>query len=340
MKKFRALILGAGGAGSAIADSMKEGGRAEPAAFVETRAERRESLAAEYPQAIVGVNYPEILEQSDPDIVVVAGPDHLHAEQSILALQHGCHVLIEKPMATTLADTRALLDAEAKTDRHVMVDFTMRYAHPWATMARMAKNGDIGRVFCLHGYYIHDMWDWYSTEGKCHTAWRVDKQNPQNILMGGGCHGLDLMLWIMEGVPVTEVFAYSNHLSGSDIPTDDCFQVSMRFQNGVLGEIFAASGCNTGTCGPMLDVYGQDGTLSDGKLLRRGHEPMKLKDTDDFKTKGGHGWPASVSDFLDTLDGKIENPVPSLVGARNVAICEAALISARDGGGQPVEWFE
>jgi predicted dehydrogenase len=98
-------------------------------------------------------------------VVVVAGPDHLHTDQAILALEHGCHVLIEKPLATTVADAQRILDAEVHSGRHVMTDQTMRYMYPWHEMARLAKSGGIGDLFFIQGDYIHDMWHHYSPQG-------------------------------------------------------------------------------------------------------------------------------------------------------------------------------
>jgi len=344
MAKFRVLIAGAGGAGKTVAKCMAEDGRAEPVAFFEPVAGQLEKVAKEFPEALSGADYPELLAKAEPDVVVVAGPDHLHAEQAILALERGCHVLIEKPMATTVADTHKLLEAEAKSGKQIMVDFTMRYSHPWSTMARAAREGQVGPVFFLQGNYIHDMWDYYTPKGAYYTPWRVDKKNPQNILCGGGCHALDLMLWVMQDVPVVEVFGQSNQLSQSDFPGHDCFLVSLQFDNGVIGKVFATSGCNGAPFGSFLEVYGPDGTLSEGKLLRRGQDDVELEDPSGLESAGGHGWPGAVDDFLSTLEGKIENPIPSVMGARNAAICEAAIISGRGGGagprGQAVEWFK
>jgi predicted dehydrogenase len=339
MASFRALIAGAGGAGKSIARCLREDGRAEPAAFFEPLAEQREKAALEFPRALVGDDYHDLLHRTLPDIAVIAGPDHLHAEQAILALEHGCHLLIEKPMATTVADARRLLDAERASGRHVMIDFTCRYMHPWGTMARAAKAGAVGAVFFLEGNYIHDMWDFYNPAGAYYTSWRVDREFPQDILLGGGCHGLDLMLWVMEDIPVTEVYAGSNALAGSDLPIDDCYLVNLRFANGVIGKLFVTGGCNGAEFGRFLEVFGADGTLREGRLLRRNREPVELAPDPAHRSAGGHGWPGAVADFLSVVEGKIPNPLPSVAGARNVAVCEAAIRSAREGGVQPVEWF-
>jgi len=340
MAKLRALINGPGGAGTAVMNVMKEDGRAEPVAFVESRAERRDELATEYPDALIGTekDYLRILEQSKPDIMVEAGPDYLHGPNSIAALERGCHVLIEKPMATELEHAQAILAAEKASGKVVMIDYTMRYSHPWGTMMTAAKDGRVGKVYCLNGYYIHDMWDYYNAEGQCYTPWRSDKDNPQNILSGGGVHALDMILVIEEGVPVTEVYCAGSQLTGSGMPMEDTFIVTMKFANGVLGKLFVTSGCNGWGFGGMLDVYGVDGTLYDGKLYRRWKDPEELPQPE--KVGVGHGWNLTVVDFLDVIDGKKENWMHSVFGARNVSICDAAMKSIASGMPEKVEWFE
>jgi predicted dehydrogenase len=295
-----------------------------------------------YPRAAAGDDFASLLRQTRPDAVVVAGPDHLHAEQTIEALETGCHVLVEKPLATTVADAQRILDAEGEAGTHVMTDHTMRYLHPWHEMALMAQAGDVGDVFFVQGDYIHDMWSHYSPQGASHTPWRIDAQDPQNILLGGGCHPLDLMLWTVPA-PVEEVFAYSNKLSIPEFPADDCYIVVLRFANQVTGKVYVTSGCSGhgmagGMGGGFLAVYGTEGTLWKGKLFRRGQDPVAVEPSAD-NAVGGHGWGGSVTDFLDVLDGEIDNPIPATVGARIVSVCEAALTSIRTRQPQQPHWF-
>ena len=339
MAKLRVMIAGAGNAGKTIASCMASDGRAEAVAFFDPVLGQREQVAEQFPAALVGEDFLGVLDESAPEAVVVAGPDHLHAAQAILALEHGCHVLIEKPLATSVTDVRRLLEAEARSGRHVMVDFTCRYTHPWSTMALAAKAGEVGPVFFLEANYIHDMWEYYSPQGPRYTPWRADGTHPQNILLGGGCHGLDLMLWVMQDDPVTEVYCRSNQVSGSCFPGDDCYLVSLAFASGAIGKLFVTSGCNGAEFGRFLEVYGAAGTLREGQLLRRDREPVALEEPAGLQSAGGHGWPGAVADFCGVIAGEIPNPIPSVMGARNVAVCEAAIVSARHGGPQRVDWF-
>jgi len=342
MSKFDILICGAGGAGIHCGKVARTDGRGRVVALFEPVASQLEKAQAEFPDALVGDDYEKLLDQAKPDAVIVAGPDHLHADQTIAALNHGCHVLVEKPLATTVADAQRVLEAEKRTGLHVMSDHTMRYVHPWKEMVQAAKAGGVGEIFFVQGDYIHDMTDYYLAQGKYSTPWRVDQQNPQNILLGGGIHPIDLMLWAVDS-PVDEVYMYSNKKCVPEFPSDDGYILIMRFANNVMGKCFVTSGCSGPRWGEewerMFEGFGTNGTLSRGRLHRRDKEPVEMEDTSSANLIGGHGWGGSVPDFLSLLEGKIENPITARAGARNVSICVAGMESVRTGRPQRPEWF-
>ena len=339
MAKRRALIIGPGGAGTAVMKVMHSDGRAEPVAFVEKSAKRREELAAEYPDAVIGDerSHLRVIEEATPDIVVDAGPDHLHGRNAVMALEHGCHVLIEKPMTTSLAGAKAILAAEKTAGKIVTVDYTMRYSHPWGTVMQAAKAGMVGKIFYLGGFYVHDMWDYYNPGGSEYTPWRSDPEHPQNILFGGGVHPLDMILYIMEDIPVTQVYCAGNQLAESGMPMEDLFVVTMTFANGVVGKLLVSSGVSGWDFGQMLEVYGRDGSLYEGTLYRRWKDPYELPEPEIVGV--GHGWNLTVVDFLDAIDGAKDNWMHSVYGARNVSICDAAMKSLASGEVAQVEWF-
>jgi len=338
MRPFTFLISGCGSAGRSVAQVLTQDGRGQVAALVDPQTHQRQEQQEHYPAAAAGSDFAEILDVARPDAVVVAGPDHLHADQTLLALEYGCHVLVEKPLTTTVTDAHRVIEAAERAERHVMTDHTMRYMHPWQSMAQAAREGQIGEIFFIQGDYIHDMWNYYAAEGSTHTPWRADQIHPQNILLGGGCHPIDLILWTIES-PVEELFAYANKMTVPEFPDNDCYILSLRFQNGALGKVFVSSGCSGhGMGGGMLAVYGAGGSLWQGQLYRRGAKPVAFADTSGTVV-GGHGWGGAVVDFLDVLEGKKPNPIPARAGARTVAICEAALASIASGRPQKPQEF-
>ncbi len=335
---YSILISGYGSAGKFVAHVAEQTGRARVCGVFDPVEAQAASARSVYPDAATGNDLRTLIGELRPDIVAVAGPDHLHADQTILALEFGAHVLVEKPLATTVADARRIMDAADRTGLTVMTDHTIRYMYPWRETSQAARSGEIGDIFFIQGDYIHDMWSIYHPDGTRHTPWRIDDRNPQNILLGGGCHPIDNILSTVDS-PVVEVFAHSSKRCIPEFPSDDCYIVLLKFENGVLGKVFVSSGCSgEGMGGGMLAVYGTEGTLWNGKLHRRGEEPVALPNTSDDATVGGHGWGRSVIDFLDTLDGRMENPIPARVGARVVAVCEAGIESARTGQPQQPEW--
>jgi predicted dehydrogenase len=308
---------------------VKADGRGEVVAFAEPREEQWGRIRSEFPEAAIEKGYEALLSRCRPNAVVVASPDHLHAEHALAAMERGCHVLIEKPLTTTVADARRLIEKQAATGVHAMVDHTMRYTPPWCEMARAARNGEIGHIFYIEGSYIHDMWNYYSPQGRTYTPWRVDAQSPQNILLGGGCHPIDL---ILSTVPseVAEVHAFSNKLSIPEFPADDCYIVTFRFEDHALGKVMVTCGCSGHGMGEgFLAVYGTEGTLWQGKKIRRGAEPAPVGEPGKQTMVAGHGWGGSVRDFLALLAGEIENPIPLRQGTRTVALCQAALRSVQ-----------
>ena len=340
MSKYRTVVFGPGGAGMAVVRAMEADGRGEAVGFVEKSAKRRAELAEQYPDAVIAdeTQLVEVLDRTQPDIFVDGGPDHLHGQNAVAALERNCHVMIEKPMCTCIEDARAILAAEKTSGKIVTVDYTMRYSHPWGTMMQAAKDGLVGEVFYLGGFYIHDMWELYNPSGAEYTPWRSDPDNPQSILFGGGVHPLDMILVIMGGVPVTDVYCAANGLAKSGLPDNDLYVLTMTFANGVVGKIFVSAGCNGWDFAKMLEVYGREGTLIDGKLYRRWKDPVELPAED--RWVNGHGWNMTVIDFLNAIDGKAPNEMHSIYAARNVAVCDAAMKSLASRQVEPVEWFE
>ena len=335
---YSILLCGYGSAGKYVSLVAEDSGRAYIKAVFDPNKEKKAEAKATYPDAILGNDLRSLIRDTRPDIVAVASPDHLHADQTIMALELGSHVLVEKPMTTTVSDAERVIKVAEETGLTVMVDHTIRYMYPWREMSEAARAGEIGKIFFIQGDYIHDMSSIYQPDGNRHTPWRIDSENPQNILFGGGCHPIDNILSTINS-QVVELFAYSSKECVPAFPADDCYILMLKFKNGVLGKVFVTSGCSgEGIGGGLLAIYGDQGTLLHGKLHRRGKKPKTLRKLSRNTEVGGHGWGCSVVDFLDTLDGKRGNPISARIGARVVAICEAGLTSIRTGQPQVPVW--
>src|SRR5947209_19432930 len=96
-----------------------------------------------------------MLQDAKVDAVVVAGPNSLHAQQSIDALNAGKHVLCEKPMATTREDARAMLDAAKKNRKFLMIGLNQRLMPPHVKAKKILNSGSLGKVLAFRTAFKH-----------------------------------------------------------------------------------------------------------------------------------------------------------------------------------------
>lgn len=144
MEGFRVLIVGAGSIGERHARCFLRAG-APSVSICEVRAERRAALRERYPLEAVYESFEQVpLEKFDAVIVCV--PAHLHVEVSVRALDGGCHVLCEKPLALSTDDADRLLQTVARTDRVAAVAYVYRSIPAAARLRELLQQGRIGVV--------------------------------------------------------------------------------------------------------------------------------------------------------------------------------------------------
>src|SRR5690349_18376561 len=136
------------------------------------------------------------------DVVSVATPNAFHAEQAIAALNAGCHVLCEKPIATTLPEADAILAAAKRARKKLMIGFSHRmFTGPQMVKELLAKK-TIGTPFMIRVRFAHGG----PYPGWAKNSWFYNK----NLSKGGamldmGIHAIDLCHWFMG--PIKNVSA-------------------------------------------------------------------------------------------------------------------------------------
>ena len=122
----------------------------------------------------------EAVYNSDAEIVVVASPDHFHAEQCIAALKAGKHVACEKPLAPTVADCRKIASAVKESGKMFMTGQVCRYAPAFKLAKKLIGDGRIGEIASLECEYAHD----YTKYPGFHD-WRKDPAVGREGFLGG-----------------------------------------------------------------------------------------------------------------------------------------------------------
>ena len=168
-------------------------------------------------------DYSELIAQPDVDAVSVCVPNHLHAPVTLAALEAGKHVLVEKPLATTVTDGEAMAQAAARTGRVLMVAFNYRFRTDSQALKRHVEAGKLGEIYFVHTGWLRDQGIPAGAEG-----WFGDKARS-----GGGClidlgvHMLDLALWLAGNPRVLSVSATTYAKLG---PQGRGFFPGIRFQ--------------------------------------------------------------------------------------------------------------
>ena len=174
------------------------------------------------------------LVDAKPDGVIICTENSKHRPLVEMAAARGVNILCEKPLATTLEDARAMLDACQRAGVLLMTAFPMRFSAPMISVKSRLDAGDFGKVYCFNA----------TNQGELptrHRQWFVDPE-----LAGGGAimdhtvHLVDIMRWYL-GSEVSEVYAQSNRIfHAKEVLVETGALEMLTFQNGVYATIDAS----------------------------------------------------------------------------------------------------
>ncbi len=186
-------------------------------------------------------------------LVSICTPNHLHYEHALPFLKAGKHLLIEKPMTTSLAHAQELVDLAARKGCLISVGMVLRFVPSFRAAVQWVQEGRLGRVFYIEGRYLHDVTSMRSLFPS--HRWWVRTE----MLFAGGVHPLDLMLWALGDIE--EVYALSNKTGNlPEMETPDQVVLIGRFRQGAIAKVWTNVGIVGGT-GSSLTVAGTQGTV-------------------------------------------------------------------------------
>ena len=207
-------------------------------------------------------NLDDVLSHPGVDAVIVSTPHYLHVPLGIAAAKAGKHVIVEKPMATTLEDADALI--QACREAGVLCSSKeggVRY-HPAALKAKqLIEQGAIGEVMATQVFGASNKPESYWTggySGRVETEWRKHKAEA-----GGGILIMNYVydiyrLRYLTGLEVVRVFAECDNYRTEGVEVEDFITLTLRYSNGALGTLTASS------CAPGADKSGIRGTKASG----------------------------------------------------------------------------
>ncbi|GIP39146.1 hypothetical protein J31TS4_24260 [Paenibacillus sp. J31TS4] len=201
---YRIALIGAGIISQSHLDALRGMEAFEPVAIADIQEERVKEQAAKYGLRPY-TDYREMVRAEKPDAVAVSLPHFLHKEAAIWCLEEGCHVLLEKPMALNREECDAILEAEERTGRRLLVGHTQHFIPENRKAKELIESGTLGELVMVQDIrHVR-----YFTEQR--PAWFLEKaKSGGGILMNLGSHSVDKLQWL-TGARVTSVKAHVTH---------------------------------------------------------------------------------------------------------------------------------
>ncbi len=197
---------------------------------------RAPALASRY-QVALEPTKESLFARPDIDAVVLTTPHHLHVEEALAALAHGKHVLVEKPLATSVEDCDRMIAAAAERKLQLGVGYQQRFRVNNRKACELIRSGAIGDILAVQvsmpmyagaikaGGFGGD-WSWWN--------------DPRSLghLLNSSPHAIDLLRWFMRA-DVTSVSSLSRtFLPG--IKVEDTTMSLLEFSNGAIGSLFSS----------------------------------------------------------------------------------------------------
>ena len=263
--KLRYALIGCGRiAPNHIAAFMNNADSLQLCAVCDPDVERMEIVLAALPQeqrASVRryVDYRELLAKEHPQLCAVATESGKHAAIALDVIASGSHVIIEKPIALSLADARALIEAAKQHNVKLCACHQNRFNKSIQKIRSAVEEKRFGRM--LHGA-AHIRWNrgpGYYEQARWRGTWAQDG----GALMNQCIHNIDLLRWMM-GDEVTEVMAYTDNLQHDYIQAEDLGMALVHFANGAYGIIEGTTNIYPHNLEETLYLFGECGTVKAG----------------------------------------------------------------------------
>ena len=230
MKKIGFGSIGTGLWGEMHAKVYSSSPGVEFKAVCDLREDRAKEIAEKYGAKDYYSDYMELLERDDISAVSIATPDFAHTEIAVAAAKAGKHILIEKPLATSVEDCEKILAAVKEAgDIKFMVDFHNRWNPAFVNTKSAIEQGQLGKPMLMYIrlsdtiFVPTEMLSWAS---KSEVVWFV------------GSHAVDLVRWMFND-EVIKVYAVSRSevLKGRGIDTPDFYEAILEFRNGGVATV-------------------------------------------------------------------------------------------------------
>ena len=276
-----------------------------------------------------------LLQESDPDLVVLATPSGLHARQAIQVAGAGRHVMSEKPMATRLEDGRAMVRASDAAGVHLFIVKQNRTNPTLQLVKKAIEQGRFGRIYLVTVNVFWNRPQSYYESAPWRGTWEFDG----GAFMNQASHYVDMMDWLIG--PVESVQAYTATLARR-IEVEDTGVLALKWRSGALGSLNVTMLTYPRNLEGSITVLGETGSVRVGGIAvnRIDHWQFAAPDPMDgeverasYETTSvyGRGHLRYYANVIQSLRGKATPDTDGREGLRSLELLTATNLAAREG---------
>ncbi len=283
-------VIGVGWFGEVHAETLSAMPGIELAALCTRRPQRLAEVADRFGVARRYTDYRQLLDDPAVDVVSITTHYYDHCQIAVDALEAGKHVLLEKPMAATVAECDRIVEAAHRSDGLFMVGHICRFDPRVALAKEAIDQGRIGKIVSMH-----------ARRNLSKTIGRMvlDKIS---ALVGDGIHDADLMLWFAQAKP-TSIYAQEVHPGTNKYP--DAGWAIMRLEGGAVGVVESVWHLPESTpyqIDARMEVIGTEGAL----YINCGEAGLEIHDRSGAKMPDTMYWPKPFGQRFGILQAELQ----------------------------------
>ncbi|MFW5677764.1 MAG: Gfo/Idh/MocA family protein [Acetivibrio ethanolgignens] len=283
-------------------------------------------------------DYKKMIEENQLDLISIATESGLHGEIALYCIEHGIHVIIEKPMAMSLEEADRIITLSEEKGVKVAACHQNRFNIAVQKMRQALEMGRFGKL--SHGS-VHVRWnrnkDYYAQ-----APWRGTWAQDGGALMNQCIHGIDLLRWML-GDEVESVYGVTRQQFHHYLEAEDLGMAVVKFKNGAVATIEGTTNVYPQNLEETLYLFGEKGTVKLGGKSTNNIDVWDFADEteEDVKNKGleevtsnvyGNGHTSLFADMIQAIKEDRKPYVDAYAGRRAMELVLAIYKSQKTGG--------
>lgn len=283
-------------------------------------------------------DYKEMVEKEKPELVAICTESGKHAEVALFCIEHGCHCIVEKPLALSIADADAIIAASIKHHVKVCACHQNRFNKSVQIIREAVDMNRFGKLFygTAHIRWCRDH-EYYDR-----AAWRGTWKQDGGALMNQCIHNIDLLRWMM-GSDIDEVVGMTDRLNHNYIEAEDMGIAIIKFRNGSYGIVEGTTDIYPKNLEETLYIFGEKGTVKAGgqsvNVIEEWRFSDLLDDPEEVKARFhenppnvyGYGHTPLYADVINAIQQDRQPYVNAMDGKRALELVLAIYKSAAEG---------